>query len=215
MAARIRALVPDLPAAQVLDFAWSSFMGIIRPFQFRWELESLVDKVYRPQPPRVVAEIGTCGGGSLFVFTRLATYDALVISIDLPGGPFGGGYPQWRVPLFESFTRAGQKLHLIRADSHAAPTRHHVEGILAGRKIDFLFIDGDHTIEGVSRDFDIYSPFVRSGGAVAFHDVAEHPPASGCRVRDYWNDIRRQYPSCEFIDQPPLHRFGIGVLTMT
>ena len=215
MVARIRALDPGLPAVQVLDFAWSSFMGIIRPFQSRWEFESLLDTVCRPQPPRVVTEIGTCGGGSLFVFTRLATCDALVVSIDLPGGPFGGGYHQWRVPLYESFPTAGQKLHLIRADSHAAATRNHVEGILAGRKIDFLFIDGDHTIEGVSRDFDMYSPLVRSGGAVAFHDVAEHPPASGCRVRDYWNDIRRQYPSREFIHHPPLHRFGIGVLTMT
>lgn len=42
--------------------------------------------------------------------------------------------------------------------------------ILKGRQIDFLFIDGDHSVEGVRSDWDNYSPFVRSGGIIAFHD---------------------------------------------
>jgi cephalosporin hydroxylase len=37
--------------------------------------------------------------------------------------------------------------------------------------IDFLFIDGDHSYEGVSSDFQMYSPLVRSGGLVGFHDL--------------------------------------------
>lgn len=42
--------------------------------------------------------------------------------------------------------------------------------ILKGQQIDFLFIDGDHNIEGVQSDWDNFSPFVRSGGIVVFHD---------------------------------------------
>ena len=41
-----------------------------------------------------------------------------MISIDLPEGPFGGGYPFWMVPFFKSFGRK-QVIHLIRADSHS------------------------------------------------------------------------------------------------
>lgn len=37
-------------------------------------------------------------------------------------------------------------------------------------KIDFLFIDGDHSIEGCKFDFVEYEKFIRSGGFLAFHD---------------------------------------------
>jgi len=37
--------------------------------------------------------------------------------------------------------------------------------------IDFLLIDGDHSYEGVSRDWQDWSPHVRPGGIVALHDA--------------------------------------------
>lgn len=36
--------------------------------------------------------------------------------------------------------------------------------------IDFLFLDGDHTEEGVFKDWEIYSPLVKKGGLIALHD---------------------------------------------
>lgn len=36
--------------------------------------------------------------------------------------------------------------------------------------IDFLFIDGDHSIEGCKFDFENFSPYVNVNGFVAFHD---------------------------------------------
>ena len=36
--------------------------------------------------------------------------------------------------------------------------------------IDVLFIDGDHTYEGVKDDWKNFSPFVKKGGVVYFHD---------------------------------------------
>lgn len=36
--------------------------------------------------------------------------------------------------------------------------------------IDLLFIDADHSYEGVSADWKNWSPFVRKGGIIAFHD---------------------------------------------
>jgi hypothetical protein len=38
------------------------------------------------------------------------------------------------------------------------------------RSIDFLWIDGDHRYKEVKKDFDLWSPFVRAGGIIAFHD---------------------------------------------
>ncbi len=37
--------------------------------------------------------------------------------------------------------------------------------------IDLLFIDGDHSYEGVKRDWALFSPHVRSMGVVVFHDT--------------------------------------------
>jgi MMP 1-O-methyltransferase len=38
------------------------------------------------------------------------------------------------------------------------------------KPISFLWIDGDHSYEGVKKDFDLWSPFVIEGGLIAFHD---------------------------------------------
>lgn len=41
----------------------------------------------------------------------------------------------------------------------------------AGGGVDLLFIDGDHTYASVLTDWLLYSPLVRPGGLLAFHDV--------------------------------------------
>ncbi len=38
-------------------------------------------------------------------------------------------------------------------------------------KIDLLFIDGDHSYEGCKADWDLYSPYLKSGSCVIFHDI--------------------------------------------
>ena len=37
--------------------------------------------------------------------------------------------------------------------------------------IDFLFIDGDHNYDGVKKDWDLFSPLLKKGSFVAFHDT--------------------------------------------
>jgi predicted O-methyltransferase YrrM len=46
-------------------------------------------------------------------------------------------------------------------------------------KINFLFIDGDHSIEGALYDFEHYSPKVVNGGLIAFHDYDARRPNFG------------------------------------
>jgi predicted O-methyltransferase YrrM len=45
--------------------------------------------------------------------------------------------------------------------------------------IDLLFIDGDHSINGCSLDFELYAPKVPAGGLIAFHDYYADRPELG------------------------------------
>lgn len=47
------------------------------------------------------------------------------------------------------------------------------------KEIDFLFIDGDHSIEGCTSDFNLYAPALKKNGIIAFHDYYEDRPHLG------------------------------------
>jgi len=93
---------------------------------------------------------------------------------------------------------------------------------LGGRKIDLLFIDGDHRYDGVKADFLSYLPFLAPNGKVAFHDVLPaYREADGSfvngwviKVDRFWRDVRQCGPHFEFIESETQHANGIGVVTI-
>ena len=161
--------------------------------------------------PRNVLEIGTCAGGTLYCLCRLAEPDGVIVSIDLPSGNFGGGCTEERVDEMRMlFPRDDQQLHLLREDSHSGATLAKAQDILAGRQLDLLFIDGDHTYEGVKSDFEMYAPLARDGALIAFHDILKHT-SKDVVVDRYWNEIKAGYRHVEIMS-PPMQFGGIGVL---
>jgi predicted O-methyltransferase YrrM len=185
--------------------------GYIRPSQLRWEILSLA-RIVEKLRPRTVLEIGTSTGGTLFLWARLATPDANLISIDLPGGENEWAYPRWKEPFYKTFASAGQRIDLIRGDSHGTEVFGEFQKSLGAHKIDFLFIDGDHSYAGVKKDYELYSPFVRKGGVIAFHDVAVHPPITGSEVHLFWDELKRSQITKEFIENETQGWAGIGVV---
>jgi cephalosporin hydroxylase len=176
------------------------------------ELAPLIGLLKR-RSPSVVVEIGTARGGTFYAWCRVAEPKATIVSIDLSGGPFGGGYTSRDISAFRSYGRADQQLHFIQDDSHDAETRARLEEILGGREIDFLMIDGDHTYGGVRQDFEMYAPLVGRGNPIAFHDILPHPDNPSCEVSRLWSEIRSGYEHVEFVDAPRGEQYGgIGVL---
>jgi predicted O-methyltransferase YrrM len=201
-----------------LTFEYKPYGITLNPLQSRWEFRKLLEEVAQVRP-KAMLEIGTAKGGSLLSFTRLCARDAHIVSVDLPGGAFGGGYPLWKVPLYKAFARPGQRLDLVRGDSHSASTFAHVEQLLAGRKLDFLFIDGDHCYEGVRADFETYKPLVRPGGIIAFHDVVaprpDRPLSKGTQPGDvyrFWAELEAEHPGQTFVDPADYGYWGIGLI---
>lgn len=180
----------------------------LSPIQVVEELARLLGDV-KALNPQTVLEIGTHRGGTLYLWTRLAQPDATIVSIDLPGGKFGGGYSAFRIPIYRRFARARQQLHLLRADSHAAVTLQETRRLFAGRPVDFLFIDGDHTFDGVKKDWEMYSPLVRPGGLIVFHDIAGD--YDDTQVKSFWNSLKTNHPNREYVANPS-GKYGIGVI---
>jgi len=197
---------------QEFSNSFYAFLGWrICPMQVKKELSELL-KIVKSRKPKVILEIGTANGGTLFSLMKTMPNDGVAVSIDLPRGEFGGGYTAWRAPFYRSFAAQGQKIFLIRADSHSLVTFNKVKTILNKRGVDFLFIDGDHTYEGVKKDFEMYRKLVNPGGIIALHDICPHPAESGVEVAKLWFWIKKRFANCEIIDNPNQGWAGIGLI---
>lgn len=202
-----------------------NYRGItITSWQKKAEIVDLLRLLERARPRRV-AEIGTANGGTLFMLTQIAAPDATIVSVDLPGGKLGGvsssrhhRYPWWRGRLYRGFAREDQSVHVLRADSGAVSTVEGVRRRLPGGEVDFLFIDGDHSYEGVRRDFELYSALVADGGLVAFHDIVQTRPGGHGDPGDvpaFWSEVRNHRGVvAEFVEDWQWGSCGIGVIRL-
>jgi len=206
---RLRALPDDLPHEEALDLArtltW--YGGRLRPTQATEEIVWLLGLLEQMQPKTIV-EVGTDEGGTLFLWTRVAAPDALIVAIDArPLGVLGqrSAYALVRKGL----ARKQQRIELVMpVNSQIPETVDRVRGITDGRPVDFLFIDGDHSYEGVKRDFELWSPLVRSGGMIAFHDMRpDHPDG----VPRLWAELKERFETEERIASTEPN-YGIGVV---
>lgn len=216
--ARAIALVHDRYAKEgtmaAIDLLFEKDAALIMPMQLKEEFLPFAEHI-ASKKPKVVLEIGTATGGTLFSWCLAAADNATLISLDLPDGPFGGGYPTWKTAQYRSFARPGQTIHLIRGDSHSAALHQQLQRILGGRKIDFLFIDGDHTYEGVKQDFETYSKLVDPHGLIAFHDIApDRAKVPNHFVSVFWNEVKGRYDHQEFIRNPEQSKWGLGLISL-
>ncbi len=197
----------SIPSAISLIF--DGFGRIFAPQQVRSEISGLCEIVEKAQP-KTVLEIGTATGGSLFLFSRFVSPNANIISIDLPKGASGGFYAKLAESLYKKFKSPLQKMTLLRKDSHKKETVELLKSTTKNKEIDFLFIDGDHSYEGVKQDYELYSPLVKKGGIIAFHDVCKH--RERCDADKFWDEIKVGKNCKELIENPNQNWAGIGVI---
>ena len=137
---------------------------------------------------RRVIEIGAHHGGTAAIWCTVTTDQ--VISIDLPDG-IGGGIPLDRAQDRNvRLLRRYPNYHGVLGDSHDLTTLMRVEAIVTG-PVDLLFIDGDHSLTGVTSDYEMYRRFVRPGGFIVFHDILDTPDVRsfGGEVKTFWDAL--------------------------
>ncbi len=118
-------------------------VGPMTPVQMRGELLGMLERV-RELRPRRLCEIGASAGGTLYLLTRVAEPDAVIVSLDID-------IPPHTRRARERMAREAQRVISIQADSHDPLTRDRVAETLGGEQLDFLFIDGDHSYDGRAR----------------------------------------------------------------
>lgn len=157
------------------------------------DLETLLDML-EPIKPKVILEIGMHQGYSMEVWRKAFNPDIL-IGVEI------------NPPTPNSYTKENGMLW--KTNSHSLSCFEEVVGRLRGMPVDFLFIDGDHSLLGVFKDWEMYVPIVRKGGIIALHDTMYH--ADGTEEVDiFWRDIRDHYITGEIKSDDT--STGIGVI---
>jgi cephalosporin hydroxylase len=190
-----------------INFVFSfNLLGIFFIQQSRYETYNLLQVLVHHRP-KILLEIGSASGGTLFLFCHIASEDATLISLDIDN-------VLWKKLLFKYFSRGKQKIVVIKGDSHDPKIFNTIKKILGNCKIDFLFHDADHSYEGVKKDFEMYSPLVRKGGIIAFHDIVTNSIICpyGWDVSKFWNEIKNMYNHMEIIENKNQTAGGIGIL---
>lgn len=128
----------------------------------------------RKKKPKVIFEIGTYMGGGTILIACAKDKSSRLYSIDL------------KVKHAEHYSDENIKkliclvdkknTYLIKGDS---------KEYIPAEKIDFLFIDGDHSYEGVKADFEHYLSYLNNGADILFHDAVAARPHVTCHQTIY------------------------------
>lgn len=177
--------------------------------QNEWEFYQLLEE-YKQLKPKAILEIGSFFGGTLWHWLMNADELKTVTSIDLPITESDGRFAQmkecrerwhgwtkhtWSTPLLVDLAIDSTHPLAIENAFMANPNG-----------VDFLFIDGDHSYEGVKADYENYYKLVNPGGMIVFHDIVGY-----WTVKKFWDEVKVGKKYKEICNSGP-DGWGIGCL---
>jgi len=162
-----------------------------KPEEFKQFLEVLSNQKNK----RYALEIGSNYGGTSYALCHIYDY---VISLD--------------IKHHENFDRIKEEFpnySYIISDSTLNDTVKIIKNL--GIEFDFIFIDGDHSYDGVKNDYDKYKQFLSHDGFLGFHDIipSEETEKYNIFVHKFFNELKETYNEVyEFIatEKDPFYR---------
>ena len=151
-----------------LDFLFTSSQLDHGVASLRFDEAALLYRLVRGAGIATIVEIGRFKGGSTVVMATAMAAGSTLWSYDLHVAPrpdlVGADLDR---ELADALARLGVDagVHLEVGDSRTVE--------IPPGPFDVLFIDGDHSYEGAKADFERWSPHVREGGHLLFHDAVD------------------------------------------
>lgn len=186
----------------MIDYPRSGYsQPVIQAFgDVRYQMEQIPEEIWPfaewlyARRPHNVLEIGVRHGGTSALWHGLCT--GTVVGIDWESrDSLGSGTHKLHKEMMKTYSR----FRSVIGDSKLKST---IDKAYIGETYDFIFIDGDHSYQGVWRDFFNYRPLLSAGGCIAFHDIVDtHTTRSaGQGVFTFWGELKARYPDkcCEF-----------------
>jgi predicted O-methyltransferase YrrM len=178
--------------------------------QSKKEIEDVV-RFLQERNVKSIVEIGAFFGGTTYIWAKHLQPESFIV-LDDYSGVDATPFPVEHFPFkpsredLEALWKSwgvtevlwGKSQDYMRVDEHTT---------------DFLFIDGDHSYEGVKADFDRYAPLVKPGGFIGFHDIINYEGVPENNVEPFWKELKERYENCwEFFSEPDQKWMGIGII---
>ena len=114
---------------------------------------------------KTAVEIGTFMGVTATEIAKALPQDAVLFCVD----PYFNGQAIQSIAV-RHLARQGHadEVRMIQATAKDALAN-------LPAQVDFIFVDGDHSYEGLKEDWEIVRRILRPGGIAAFHDVNPQP----------------------------------------
>ncbi len=162
-------------------------------------------KIIEAAQPRVLVELGSHHGVSFCAFcqqVKRSALDCMCYAVDTwKGDPQNGFYNEtvfWNLKEYVHRHYASFA-YLVRSTFDDALSQFN------DNSIDILHIDGFHSYEAMTHDFDAWLPKMSERGVVLMHDInAKIEGYGGVRA---WNEIAARFPHFAFD-----HGYGLGVV---
>jgi predicted O-methyltransferase YrrM len=125
-----------------------------------------------------ILEIGF-KGSSFHIMSQLSTGKKVAVDLEDNGRTIWSHYMMY-----------DEDFKLFIADSQTEKTKNLVKEFCP--QYDLIFIDGDHSYDGVKKDFELYQELLSPRGYIVFHDIdPDHifRDGAGGQVYKFWQDI--------------------------
>lgn len=172
-------------------------LGLQKPHTQTTDAERLLIAAYSKGGLATV-EIGVYEGRTTAVIAKSIDEKGKLYAVDpFYSGRLGIAYGKLIARHYLLQQGVLSKIQFLEMLSHdAAP--------LIQEKLDFVFIDGDHSYEGISRDWQDWCVKIKPDGFIALHDTCIPPGTSDHGIlgsHKYFNEVIRFDPRFKLVEQ--------------
>jgi O-antigen biosynthesis protein len=158
--------------------------------------------------PRILVELGTEKGVSYAAFCdaiqKSYIFKAELFAVDTWLGDEHTGH--YGDEIYQELL-AYNNMHYAEFSKLLRMTFDKARDLFFDHTIDILHIDGYHTYDAVSHDFNSWRPKLSDRAVVLFHDTCVRNKDYG--VWQFFEELTRQFPTFNF-----LHSYGLGVVAI-